>query len=198
MANLSALLDKEASTEIEAILSEARARASEIIAKAEEDAKAITAQRERQSQSQSDAARIRAESSAQLESSSLRLRSQHAAVEKIFEAVEGELQVLTKDYSRFAPMMATLLGEAVEAIGGNDRVGKVIVNPEDVRVVNDAVLRVGLDPKLVETSGSVRGGVKLKAKNNITVENSLYQRLNVAREELASEVSKMLEAPAEG
>ena len=46
MANLSALLEREASAEIETILSEARARASEIVAKAEDDAKATAASRE--------------------------------------------------------------------------------------------------------------------------------------------------------
>ena len=38
MANLAAILDKEASAEIEAVLSEAQGRASEIVAKAKEEA----------------------------------------------------------------------------------------------------------------------------------------------------------------
>lgn len=40
MANLTALLEKEASAEIDTILSEAHARASEIVAQAEEEARA--------------------------------------------------------------------------------------------------------------------------------------------------------------
>ena len=67
MANLAALLEREASAEVETILSEARQRASEIVAKAEEDAKALTAQRERLSQTQGEAARVRAASAATTE-----------------------------------------------------------------------------------------------------------------------------------
>lgn len=47
MANLAALLDREAGAEIEAILSEARQRASEIVARAKEEAKQIVSLKER-------------------------------------------------------------------------------------------------------------------------------------------------------
>lgn len=67
MTHLAALLEREASAEIDTILSEAQARASEIIAKAEDDAKAMTAQRDRLSQTQSESAKVRARSAAQLE-----------------------------------------------------------------------------------------------------------------------------------
>ncbi|HEV2126581.1 MAG TPA: V-type ATP synthase subunit E, partial [Chloroflexota bacterium] len=62
MANLSALLDKEASLEIEAILSEARERASEIVAKAREEADTVVAQQERVARTQYDAALVRSRS----------------------------------------------------------------------------------------------------------------------------------------
>ena len=114
MANLAALLEHEAGAEIEAILSEARQRASEVVAKAEEDAKALTAQRERASQTQGEAARVRARSAAQLEASSLRLRAQHGMVEGVFGAAEAELRSLLKDDKRYTPMLSTLLAEAVK------------------------------------------------------------------------------------
>jgi len=191
VANLAALLEREASAEIEAILSEARARASEIVAKAEEDAKAMTAQRERLSQTQSEAARVRARSAAQLEASSLKLRAQHGVVESVFEAAEAEIRTLTKDDKRYTPVLATLLDEAVAALGGKDQVAKIIVNPADEKRAREAAKKYGLDSR-VETDVVVAGGVKLKATSNVTVENSLFDRLNAARDDLASEVSRLL------
>ena len=195
MANLAALLEKEAGAEVESILSEARKRASEIVAKAEDDAKAMTAQRERTSQSQAEAARVRAASSAQLEASSMKLRAQHTVVEGVFEAAETELRTLQKDEKRYTPVFSALLDEAVDALGGRDEVAKVIVNPADEKRAKEAAKKHGLEGE-VETDAAVEGGVKLKARSNVTVENSLFDRLRSAREELASEVSKLLGAPS--
>ena len=193
MANLSALLDKEASAEIEAILSEARQRASEIVAKAEDEAKAAAAQRERLSQSQSEAAKVRAQSAAQLEASSLKLRAQYSAVEDVFGSAEAELRKLTKDKKRYSPILAELLSEAVEALGGPDKVARVTVNPADEGAAKEAAKQYGLGDK-IETDKSVEGGVKVKAGSNVTIENSLFDRLQAAREDLASEVSRLLGA----
>jgi len=193
MAHLAALLEREASAEIEAILSEARARASEIVAKAEDDAKAMTVQRERLSQTQGEAARVRARSAAQLEASSLRLRAQHAMVEEVFETADAELRSLVKDDKRYAPVLTALLSEAVDALGGKDNVSKIVVNPADAARAKEAAKAYGLEGR-VETSEAVAGGVKVKAVSNVTVENSLFDRLQAAREELASEVSRLLGA----
>lgn len=191
MTHLAALLEREAGAEIEAILSEAQQRASEIIAQAEEEAKAIATQRERQSQSQAEAAKVRARSAAQLEASSLKLRAQHGMVEKVFEAVEADIRSLLSDGSRYAPILATLLQEAVEALGGKDNVSSIAVNPADEGAAKEAAKAHGLEDK-VRADDTVQGGVKVKATSNVTIENSLFDRLQTAREELASEVSKRL------
>ena len=195
MANLTALLEQEAGAEIEEVLSEARQRASEIVAKAEDDAKTLTAQRERTSQTQNEAARVRAASAAQLEASSMKLRAQHSVVESVFEAAETELRTLTQDDKRYPPVLSALLDEAVDALGGKDQVAKITVNPADEKRAKEAAKKHGLDGK-VETDEAVEGGVKVKATSNVTIENSLFDRLRAAREELASEVSKLLGAPS--
>ena len=191
MANLSALLEREASAEIETILSEARARASEIVAKAEDDAKATATQRDRLAGTQGEAARVRARSAAQLEASSIKLRAQYARVDKVFGSADDELRKLTKDKGRYTPILAKLLDEAVEALGGNDHVAKVSVNPADEAAGKEAATKRGLGDRF-GTDPSVSGGVKVKATTNVTVENSLFDRLRAAREELASDVSKLL------
>lgn len=197
MANLSALLEREASAEIEAILSEARARASEIVAQAEDDAKATAASRDRLAASQSEAAMVRARSAAQLEASSLKLRAQYGRVDRVFTSAEDELRKLTGDKKRYAPVLSKLLDEAVEALGGENNVAKVMVSPADEAAGKEAANKRGLGDRF-GTDPSVSGGVKVKAQTNVTVENSLFDRLRAAREELASEVSKLLAGEGTG
>ena len=192
MANLAALLEREASTEIESILSEARERASEIVSKAEEEAESIRSQRERAAASQSEAIKVRGRSSAQLEASSMRLKAQHRAVESVFDQAEQNLRDLTQDNKRYKPVLTSLLDEVVESLGGSDNITKLYVHPDDKKHVTEAAKKHGLDSKL-ETDESVRGGVKVRAQGaSATVENSLFDRLEAAKDDLASEVSKVL------
>ena len=193
MANLSTLLEKEASAEIEAILSEARERASEIVAQAKEDAEATTAQQKRTAETQYDAALVRARSSAQLEASSLKLRAQHQAVEEVFEDAHDSLESLVKDKGeRYTDILEGLLAEAVEGIGGAENVGAVLVNPEDKEVAEKVAAKHDLKGKL-ETDEEIVGGVRVRgAGGHMRLENTLYGRLESAREELTSEVSKVL------
>ena len=192
MANLSALLEREAGAEIESILSEARERASEIKSRAEEEAESIRAQRERAASTQSEAIRVRGRSSAQLEASSMRLRAQHRAVESVFDQAERDLRDLTKDNKRYKPILTSLLDEVVESLGGSDKISKLFVNPNDKKHLSDAAKKHGLGDKL-ETDESVQGGVKVRSTEaSVTVENSLFDRLEAAKDDLASVVSKAL------
>ena len=192
MANLSALLDKEAGAEIESILSEARERASEIVSQAEEEAKTLRTGRERTANSQSEAIKVRGRSSAQLEASSMRLKAQHRAVESVFDEAEKRLRDLTQDDERYGSILTSLLGEMVDSLGGSENVSKLYVNPDDQERVGEAAKQHGLDGKL-ETDESVQGGVKVRTTNeSVTIENSLFDRLGAAKDDLASEVSKLL------
>ena len=192
MANLSALLEREAGAEIESILSEARERASEIKSQAEEEAESIRAQKERTASSQSEAIKVRGRSSAQLEASSMRLKAQHRAVESVFDQVEQDLRDLTQDGKRYKPVLTSLLEEVVESLGGSDNISKLYINPDDKKHINDAAKKHGLADKL-ETDETVEGGVKVRStKASATVENSLFDRLEAAKDDLASEVSKVL------
>ena len=192
MANLSALLEREAGAEIESILSEARERASEIKSQAEDEAESIRAQKERASSSQSEAVKVRGRSSAQLEASSMRLKAQHRAVESVFDQAEQNLRDLTQDNKRYKPVLTSLLDEVVESLGGSDTITKLYVHPDDKKHITEAAKKHGLDSKL-ETDESVRGGVKVRAQGaSATVENSLFDRLEAAKDDLASEVSKVL------
>jgi V/A-type H+/Na+-transporting ATPase subunit E len=190
MANLAALLEKEAGAEIEAILSEARSRASEIVASAKSEAEGILSSRDRSAKSQHEATLVRAKSAAQLEASSLKLRAQHSAVENVLTAAKGQLDALLKG-QHYEGTMQKLLKEAFDAVGGNAaNVSAVMVNSSDKALAEKLVATMGLQGK-VKTDDSVKGGVKLATGTN-TIENTLYARMGALRDELASAVSGVL------
>jgi V/A-type H+/Na+-transporting ATPase subunit E len=190
MANLAALLEKEAGAEIEAILSEARARASEIVASAKSEAEGILSGRDRSAKSQHESTLIRAKSAAQLEASSLKLRAQHSAVENVLTAAKGQLDALLKG-QQYEGTFQKLLKEALESVGGNTaNVSAVMVNSSDKALAEKLAATMGLQGK-VKTDDSVKGGVKLATGTN-TIENTLYARMGALRDELASAVSGVL------
>lgn len=182
MSNLATLLEKEAGTEIEEILSGARNTASEIVAKAKEEAKSLLAQKEHALKSQYEAGIIRAKSSAQLEASSLRLKAQNDGVEAVFEQVKTDLLGL-KDSDKYADIFKSLYSEAASAVG---KVASVLVNPNDTKYINDANVKV-------ETDESIIAGLKLKGEgSSVMIENSLLSRLEAVKDDAASLVSKTL------
>ncbi|MEM6428878.1 MAG: V-type ATP synthase subunit E [Deinococcota bacterium] len=192
MANLEALLKSEAQTEIDAIISEAKSRASEIVAQADEEAGSLKAQRERQANSQHEATIVRGKSAAQLEASSLKLRTQHELVERAFEEAQKQLTAIIKDSARYGDIMGKLLDEVVETLGGQDAVESVTVNTKDKALISDILGARGINAS-VKTDRSLSGGLRAKAKGtNIVVSNSLLARLEAARDELASDVSQAL------
>ena len=189
MANLSALLGRGASAEIEAILAEARERASELLTQARSDAETLLAQRSRAAEAQHAAALIRAQSGAQLEAASLKLTAQHRAIEGVFEGVRAELEAL-RGSPRYRPVLAGLLEEAVSSFpaGGVDA---VLVDPADLGLASEVAAASGLADR-VEAEPGIGAGVRLRQSENITVENTLGQRLAALRDELASYVSGVL------
>ncbi|MBX3143591.1 MAG: V-type ATP synthase subunit E [Trueperaceae bacterium] len=190
MAELSALLAKEASAEIEGIESEARQRASELLAAARSEADALLAARERVVKAQREAGLVRAKSAAQLEASAVKLRAQHEAVEGVFDGAKAKLEELVSDASRYAPVLGKLLAEALASLG-SQQIDAVEVAKSELELAKAAVAQAGLDVK-VEASDAVKGGVRLRTKGHSVVENSLYGRLDALKGELAAEVSKAL------
>lgn len=191
MANLAALLEKEVGAEIEAILSEARGRASEIVANAKREAETIVSQREHSAKSQYEALLVRAKSAAQLEASSLKLNAQHRAVEGVLAAARNQIDALTKDEKQYEGVLGNLLKEAFGALGNQAAgVASVIVNGRDKSLAEKVAAGLGLSGK-IKTDDGVQGGVRLLSGNNV-IENTLRGRLEALRDELASEISKIL------
>lgn len=189
MADLSALLEREASAEIESILSEARERASEIVAEAEREAETLRAARERSAASQKEAMRVRSRSSAQLDASSMRLRAQQEAIRDVFDTAERTLRDLVEDRDRYAEVFGKLLDEALAGLDGSSP-DAVEVNPADEELAREALQRAGVEAE-VRHDPELEGGVRVRT-GRITLENTLTGRLAALREELASEVAHLL------
>lgn len=190
MADLSTLLGKEASAEIEAILSEARTRASEIVANAKREADTLVTTRERSAKAQGEASLVRARSSAQLEASSLRLRSQYDGIQGAFDEAAKAIAAIPNDKATYAPIFRKLLDEALTGVGG-DEIAALQVAASDRELAARTVADLGLSVP-IETSDEVQGGVYVRTMKNNLVENTLLGRLRSLRDELASEVSAVL------
>lgn len=190
MAHLNALLEREASAEIEAISSEAQTRVSEIRNQAQADADARVAKAERELASQSAATKVRAESAAKLEASSQLLNAKQVAVEHVFEQARAEIDAIVADGRRYPSIFKKLLQEATEALAGE--VAQVVVHSKDKAIAEEAVAAQKLKAQIV-TDDAIFGGVKVKAaKSNTSIVNTLPERLAAVRDEAASEVSHQL------
>jgi vacuolar-type H+-ATPase subunit E/Vma4 len=196
VSDLSALLEREASVEIEAIVTEARAHASSLVAAAQTEAEQLLAQRRRTAELQRDATLVRAHSAAQLEASALKLRAQHAAVRAVFDAARERLGEIATDAPRFAGVLAELLEEAVEAVGAGE-VATIHVAPSDVAAARAAVAKLGLNLPIQADDG-VALGVRVVSKRRSAVENTLGARLAALEGDLAADVSRVLFASDDG
>lgn len=192
MADLAALLDKEASTEIEQILSEARNRASEIVESAKAEAESLLAGRKRSVEAQSAASLVRARSAAQLESSSLTLRAQHSAIQSVFREAEERIDLLRRDPS-YAEILRKLMQEAIEANGAEIAgIRAIKVDPDDEDVAKEAAKSLKVQDKIV-SDPRVRAGVRVEgAEGQAIIENTLPGRLAALRGELAADVAQVL------
>lgn len=190
MAHLTALLEREASAEIDAITSEAQTRVSELRKQAQTEADALLAKVERELASVSAANAVRAESAAKLEASSQLLNAKQAAVETVFEQAKAEIDAIVADGKRYPSIFNKLLKEATEALSG--QVAQVIVNTKDKAMAEEAIAAQKLKAQIV-TDDAIFGGVKVKAaKSNTSIVNTLPERLIAVRDEAASEVSHQL------
>ncbi len=190
MSDLSALLEREASAEIESILSEARDRAAAEVAAAQTEAEQLLAKRRRAAEAQRDAALVRARSAAQLEAAALKLQAQHAALEQVFGHVRERLAGLPGDAKAYKGILQRLLVEALDDIGRDD-VAVIEAAPSDVAVVSALAKAAKVDAP-VEGDESLALGVRVRSKRHSAVENSLTARLSALEGELAAEVSRLL------
>jgi V/A-type H+/Na+-transporting ATPase subunit E len=189
VSDLTALLEHEASAEIESILAAARERASELLDAARADAEAATAARERSVATAREALAVRAQSSARLEASALKLRAQHEAVEAVFAAAQERIEAIARDAKAYEPVLAGLLVEALNGLG-DEAPTEIVVAARDVELATALAAKQGVTAPVV--AGDVAHGVRVRTGRGSSVENSLLGRLETVRGELASQVTEVL------
>ncbi|MDR7415036.1 MAG: V-type ATP synthase subunit E family protein [Armatimonadota bacterium] len=183
------LLEREAQAERERLLEEARQRARTLLQQAETEAENLLEAHRRRMEAEVEAARIRAQGVAQLRATSLVLAAKDEQIAEVFRRARQELERLSRDPSRYEPILRALLQEAVSGFSG-----QVVVEcaERDLPLVQATVQALGVAAE-VQPNPEVWGGVRVRsADGRFVVENTLLSRLERARQVLLSEVAEIL------
>ncbi len=188
-SELVTLLEKEATAEYERILGEARIKADEVVAQARREAQTYLEGQRRQLEAEQKAARTKAESSAQLQASSLVLQAKDQAITDVFARAEAELTRIPQNKTQYTKILRSLIQEGAADLGGHI---VVEVHTDDLEAARGAVRELGLDAEVKE-SVDIAGGARLATPDGrFTVENTLRSRLERVKPVLASEVAALL------
>jgi len=186
VSKLETILQEEAIREINQILAEAEEKARALLAEAEAKAAQIKAAAERRLEAEKRAALARAESAAELKVATARMKARGEMIERVKRMVAERLQGMGAD-PRYPEILERLAEEAVAAVS---EPGWVAVAPEDAGHLEAWAKERGVELK---TDPEVRLGVRVYTKGGDTyVENTLPGRLERAWEELASKVAQVL------
>ncbi|MCP2014148.1 V/A-type H+-transporting ATPase subunit E [Deinococcus sp. HSC-46F16] len=181
---LDKLLENEAQLEIERIRAEARDRAAQILAQAQERAQALVESRARLLDTQRQAGLVRARSAADLELNAARLTAGEQGLSQVYALVESQLGDIAR-LPEYREILARLLAQARDAIPDAEAVE---VSPQDLAVAQGLVSDLP-----VRENPAISGGVRVVARGGKSgITNTLPGRLERVRAELAPQVSRLL------
>jgi vacuolar-type H+-ATPase subunit E/Vma4 len=188
-SELVTLLEREAAAEREQILSDARSQADEVRAQAKREADEQLAATRARLEADAKAALVKAQSTAQLRTSSLVLQAKEEEIARAFAAAEVELSKFIRDPQRYPAALRAFIEEGVRGLQGR---AVVTVSPADHVLVQDLVRHRGWDVT-VQTDPAVQGGARVGSPDGrFVVTNTVASRLERARPALAAEVAKVL------
>lgn len=188
-SELVAILEKEAAAEIERVLAEARAKAEQIGAQAQEEAQSFLAAQRSRMDAERKAAQVRAQSAAQVKAAALVLQAKDQAIADVFAGAEAELARVAQDKARYGAVLRGLIREAAGGLPGRITVE---ANPRDLDLARQAVRELKLDAE-VKAADDVTGGVRLISDDGrFIVENTLASRVERVRALLAPEIAALL------
>ncbi|MGH2453428.1 MAG: V-type ATP synthase subunit E [bacterium] len=188
-SDLIALLEQEGGTEQERLLDEARGQAEQIRAAAQAEAQTVLESTRQHQEAALRAARVRAQSTAQLQAQALLLGRKDQAIAEVFRRAAAALEAVVRDRARYAQVLERLIGEGAAGFSG-----RVVIeaHPDDADLVRAAAGRHRLDAE-VTPAPDIRGGVRFNAPDGrYVVVNTLTARLERARPTLVSEVARVL------
>ena len=184
------LLEREARVERDKVLSEAREKAQEIRAAAENDAAGISAETRRGLEGERAQILNRATSAASLRAAALVLEAKDQAIREVFQRAAEELKRASEDPERRRDMLRTLLAEAIQ---GLQTEGAILEVPRgDAEAAREICRALGLSLEIRENP-EISGGVRITTKDRrVVVENTVSSRLARTRAALVSRVAEIL------
>ncbi len=186
MSKLGEILQQEVLAEIDGILAEADSRAERLVREAEKKASERMAAYGKKAEAKLRAATFLAESTAELNLSTARVRAKSQVIEVVKKkAMDGLEQVAGRpDFNR---ILEALAEEAVKAVEAAEA---LVVHPNDKVMLDAWAKHKGLE---LRTDPRLHLGVRIVAHGGQrSVENSLQERLQRAWETLASGVAQRL------
>jgi vacuolar-type H+-ATPase subunit E/Vma4 len=181
------IIEAEAEAERQRVLNDARQQASQIVATAEAGAKELKDRFARLCREQEQAARLKAESAANLEASALLLSTKSQVLEAVFAQAREKLRALgAADYRR---ALKALIAEAAAGFEG----GFVVrVRPDDVKAAQQIIKDLQLSAT-AEADQSVPDGVVAgDGAGRMMVNNRFADRIARARPSLLAELAQIL------
>lgn len=188
-SELIALLEREAASEREQVLAEARALADATRADARRDADALLDQQRQRLEAEARAAGVRAQSTAQLRATALVLQAKEEAIAQVFARAEVELTRFANGGQGYPAALRAFIEEALTGFGPG---AALTVHPGDQAAVTALVAERGWQVT-VRADPAVAGGVRVSSPDGrLVVTNTLASRLARARPVLAAQVARAL------
>lgn len=185
MSKLAAILQAEASAEIEGIAAAADSQAAKIISDAKSHAEEQIAAHKKKLAAEARAATQRAQSAADLTVASARTQARGEVLDLLRQNVHDALEEISSQ-ANFGAVLQALAAEAIQVA---DKAVAVVVNPDDQDKLPDWVRQQGLE---LQTDPNLHLGVRIVGQRGNATENTLPERLQRAWGTLGPEVTKIL------
>ncbi|HTY08099.1 MAG TPA: V-type ATP synthase subunit E [Candidatus Edwardsbacteria bacterium] len=181
------IIEAEAEAERQRVLAAARQQADDIVKAAEAEAAAARAQFEQGCRDQEKAARLKAESAANLKTSALLLATKSATLDTVFARAGEQLGAL-----KGAAYQQSLQALIAEAAAGFEGRFTVRVRPDDLKAAQQIIKDLKLEA-VAEADRAVPDGIVASdAAGRMMVCNRFADRIGRARPSLLSELARIL------
>ncbi len=186
MSKLGDILQEEALSEINAVLTEADSKARVLIREAEKQASDRVSAYRRRAEAEHRAAARRSESAAELSLATARIQARGQVIALVKKKTLAALEEVA-GRPNYGGVLQALAEEALKAVGAPEA---LVVHPDDRDKLSSWAVQKGLE---LRTDPKLHLGVRIVARGGQrSVENSLPERLQRAWETLASGVAQRL------
>jgi len=187
-AALIATIDREAETEKERILGEARATAGQIEAESEARTAAATAEATRIMEKAARMDEERLLGQVRLETEAEEVRGMRGLHQRVFDLASRRIAELARSPG-YPHAVRALVRQALQELKAP---GSALTSRGDAAVCREALKEAGLSCDVVDTEPSPGTVILRSAGGVVTVDNSLSVRLAMARQTMESRIARCL------